>query len=422
MESERPIEKLLRQTAHRRQAQAGERFELHPADRRALQAEVARHYPAPPARTAGWPSWLQVWPRLVWAVGLLVVLGIIVWGLLPDRSPQDADLTLAQAPLHEPEGLAPPPSVSVSPPPSVASGTPAAMPARSPETPERAAANRRQAHEPHPPLAAPEARSESAKPAALAEAYFARREAGALATPPPPAPLPGRSSYADALATDAHSLGKTAALPPPSPAPAASAPEEAVVRSSRTRLKPQTQPAKTLWVRPKAEADPKAPPQTAADSLAILSAFSVEQSGNEIRVVDHDGSVYVGSLSEPLTSPVLADATSRDRRLGAAEASPAPGARRGSTGYAPTQTPDSLWRFRVAGTNLTLKQPVVFSWNFVTNAVPRVSATRSPAAPAAGVQWKQEGASPEAPLRISGLVILENGQVIPINAAPGGTQ
>ena len=419
MEPERPIEQLLRQTAHRRQAQAGERFELHPADRRALQDEVARQYAAPPARTAGWPAWLPLWPRLVWAVGLLAVLGIIVWGILPNRSPQEADLTLAQAPLREPERLAPPPTVP--PPSSVDSGPPAAMLAKSRETPERAAAKPSQADELHPPLATPEVTSESPKSAAPAEAYFARREGEALAAAPP-TPLPRRSSYADALATDARSMGKAAALPPPSPAPTASVPEKSVAPSFGVALKPQTQPAKTIWVRPKAEADPKAAGRTAADSLAILSSFSVEQSGNEIRVVDHDGSVYVGSLSEPATGPVLADAISRDKRLGAAEASPAPGARRGSTGYAPAQTPESVWHFRVAGTNLTLKQSVVFSWNFVTNAIPTLRATRAPATPAAEVQRQPEGGSPGAPLRISGLVILENGKVIPINAAPGGTR
>ncbi len=76
----------------------------------------------------------------------------------------------------------------------------------------------------------------------------------------------------------------------------------------------------------------------------------------------------------------------------------------------------------MAGTNLTLKQSVVFSWNFVTNAIPTLRATRAPATPAAEVQRQPEGASPGAPLRISGLVILENGKVIPINAAPGGTR
>jgi hypothetical protein len=272
MEPERPIEQLLRQTAHRRQAQAGERFELHPADRRALQDEVARQYAAPPARTAGWPAWLPLWPRLVWAVGLLAVLGIIVWGILPNRSPQEADLSLAQAPSHEPERLTPPPTVP--PPSSVASGPPAAMPAKFRETPERAAAKPSQADELHPPLATPEVTSESPKSAAPAEAYFAREKAkrwrGASNPPPPPQFL------SDALATDARSMGKAAALRPPSPAPTSFSPGEVRCPFIRRRSQTPDPTRKNHLGSPQGRSGPQGRWPDRRRPLAILSSFSVE--------------------------------------------------------------------------------------------------------------------------------------------------
>ena len=52
MNDERPIEKLLRRAAQKRSDEAGAPPELHPANRRLLQAEVARQFPptAAPAR------------------------------------------------------------------------------------------------------------------------------------------------------------------------------------------------------------------------------------------------------------------------------------------------------------------------------------------------------------------------------------
>jgi hypothetical protein len=75
--------------------------------------------------------------------------------------------------------------------------------------------------------------------------------------------------------------------------------------------------------------------------------------------------------------------------------------------------------FRVAGTNRTLNQPVVFTWKFVTNAVLEVPPPSLPGTPSAAFQRQPDGTPRVAPWQISGQVILENGKVITINALPG---
>ena len=80
-EPERPIEKLLRAAAKKRRDEAGAPFELHPADRRLLQGEVARKFAKPQRRNPlvrrrSWancgrasPGALPFWPSSVWRCG-----------------------------------------------------------------------------------------------------------------------------------------------------------------------------------------------------------------------------------------------------------------------------------------------------------------------------------------------------------------
>ena len=75
-EPERPIEKLLRAAAKKRRDEAGAPFELHPANRRLLQGEVARKFAKPQRTTLVRRALGQLWPRLAWGVAILAVL---VW-------------------------------------------------------------------------------------------------------------------------------------------------------------------------------------------------------------------------------------------------------------------------------------------------------------------------------------------------------
>ena len=83
-EPERPIETLLRAAAKKRRDEAGAPFALHPADRRVLQQEVARTFAPGKPETRGFAQRLGLWwPQLAAGLGILAVLGLSVWLVLP---------------------------------------------------------------------------------------------------------------------------------------------------------------------------------------------------------------------------------------------------------------------------------------------------------------------------------------------------
>jgi hypothetical protein len=91
----------------------------------------------------------------------------------------------------------------------------------------------------------------------------------------------------------------------------------------------------------------------------VLVSFRVEQTGNNMKVVDADGSVYTGSVQlaqqEPPTDS-LYHATQNN--------APANAAASANNRVTQNQAQQNYF-FRVAGTNRNLKQNVVFSGNFV---------------------------------------------------------
>ncbi len=97
----------------------------------------------------------------------------------------------------------------------------------------------------------------------------------------------------------------------------------------------------------------------------MLANFQVQQNGTAIRVVDADGSVYDGALQ-----PEIAGAQNEQVTAGA---STLPMNREKSIASRdePQQAENSQmaqnYFFRVAGTNLTLKQNVVFAGNLLAN-------------------------------------------------------
>ena len=165
----------------------------------------------------------------------------------------------------------------------------------------------------------------------------------------------------------------------------------------------------------------------------MLVSFQLEQSGQAVRIVDKDGSVYAGSLlaadladrlapteaAKPATAGAP-DALQRRLAPGAAPASPPP-----ASSF--QQTASSFCFFRVAGTNRTLNQKVVFSGKLfgVTNAAAAAtglgnawdggSANRLGATPLIG---GQVGPAPLSPSRIAGKAVIGRGREIEINAVP----
>jgi len=93
-----------------------------------------------------------------------------------------------------------------------------------------------------------------------------------------------------------------------------------------------------------------------AKAVAVLANFQVQQNGSAIRVVDADGSVYDGALQPESAS---------------AQSTPAPAELARKKTVASREEPQQLaqnYFFRVTGTNLTLKQNVVFAGNLVASS------------------------------------------------------
>ena len=96
-EPERPIEKLLRAAAKKRRDDAGAPFELHPADRRLLQGEVARKFAQPERESRSFAELLgQLWPRFAGGVAILAVLALAVRVLLPVPRNDKSEALLAR--------------------------------------------------------------------------------------------------------------------------------------------------------------------------------------------------------------------------------------------------------------------------------------------------------------------------------------
>lgn len=321
MPDERDIEKQLRAAAEQRRKQAGGRFELHPATRRLLQGEVARHRPAS-ARQARGKNFLGLtWMRFATATCTMAILCLGTWSLLRNpSSPAKQQLTMAD-------------------------NKPAPKPASV-------------------------AKMETAGYVQTAATAFARRDRSD-ATPLPAAPAP-------VLVTKADSVGKlldedgSVAL-------------EGLKKNTDATLAlgATAAPAESKW----REVDKLSVSRALvaakdAEQSAVLANFKVTQSGDRIRIVDGDGSVYDGVL--------LAEEVSQKSKTLAADAL--------------RQENSQNFFFRAAGTNLSLRQNVAITGQFM-NAV----------SPAAGAQnylnSAQKQSVGQAGLMKNG-VLISNGRII----------
>jgi len=94
MDPERPIEKLLRQAAEARRTQAGTPQELHLANRRMLQSEIARKFAsAVPHRRSFFELYM---PRLAWSAAVIVGVGLAASLMLPRKNPPRQEMLFAK--------------------------------------------------------------------------------------------------------------------------------------------------------------------------------------------------------------------------------------------------------------------------------------------------------------------------------------
>ena len=96
----------------------------------------------------------------------------------------------------------------------------------------------------------------------------------------------------------------------------------------------------------------------------VLANFRVEQMGRQLRVVDSDGSTYIGETD---LSPATQADTGGSKKEQAVQLFKS-GGKLNQLPTAATSAPQQQAQsnfYRVAGTNRTLNQSVVFTWSFV---------------------------------------------------------
>ena len=393
MEPERKIEKLLRAFAKKRRADAGDAFKLHPATRRMLQGEVARH--AQKAGGAGRSSSVWNWLRVRWALplgfALLICLGVAVfWPAAPSKQDLAFNKAAAPAPAKELPAPVTPPIAGVN--NSAPLPAPSAAPVMldKPTTPAVATTE----------LAYANPQANLLKDKTPAGTLFdetgadrARRQetttgtnstppiatvAGNLASgsvtvlPPPAVAAPPASVPALAGAAGAATTANLALSVPPGGISGAAAEQLAPATSSRALPAAKVAPAAS---------SAKFKSEAAMDSLQInamknsqrfvqapvkknlpvLASFEFQQNGNQISVVDRDGSIYQGTLQSVEQAEKTNSAkTQTTGKLGASQFQ-----QKSFVAENSQQQTAQNYFFRVSGANRSLKQNVVFAGNLI---------------------------------------------------------
>ena len=344
MNDERPIEKQLRRYAKKRRADAGPPGELHPATRRLLQGEVARQMGVERRKTSVesqspsprplWKGWL---PQLAWAVPLFVLVAVGLWSLL-DR-PETKQLALGPAPNKT----------------TTADGS-------------RASKDERRGPDSLPSTAV-----------GTAPADFS----AVKAMPPSPAPVPVRSLNQPAPGPADHGLagknrdaeqalayGAVPDQPVVSLVGAAEQKGEATRSDHYERVRAQTYSQSFANLAPEPLKQKTATVISPPPISPVLANFRVEQTGRQLRVVDGDGSTYLGETD---AAPVVWAGSGGGKKEQVVQLFQSDG-KLTQLPAAATAVPQQQRQtnfYRVAGTNRTLNQTVVFTWNFVamTNAL-----------------------------------------------------
>jgi hypothetical protein len=377
---ERPIEKLLRECGKRRPPPNA--LELHPANRRLLQDEIARTYHRKEARV----SWFgpRLLPKLAWGFcTALSVVALAVWLSVRSDRPTESDQTFARnekilTPAAPANGL-------------VRQKKTEAIPALQSNL-----------------FLADNLRTAAQEPVAST----------ALNVPSTgPLLADGRTMVSmnlaeQELARDTAAKSEFAGAAP-SVASVPTAPAGGVYRyglaSTAAALLKQTSPSTSVqnFVRevPKAGDGQQAQP--------ILASFKFERTGSEIRIIDQDGSVYLGSLGA-FQRQLLLRTARKDQPVAMDSARPITATETSSLPSAVTSPEE--YTFHVAGTNRTLGGPVSFDgkWSILTNAAALTSASKE----VNGGIALDRGIPAAATMggRISGTAIIKGGTAIPINA------
>ena len=467
MDPERPIEKLLRAWANKRRQQAGDAtsFELDEAGRRRLQRAVAEKFTPKKFR---WIEWLplQLHGPLAWGFAVVALVAIAAALLVRLPSHPNKDLMLAK---NEPssrsyQGEAPP-AAAATPAAKATADKPVETPAL--EADRVAEVARGQALRDvsaAPTTAAAEASRRLEVSQANSPSTFQmmtkdmkQSEPTAAAPPPQDALVAGTASRAansramtprlavtqfqgntltereTAAADDTMKLGDVSALQASAArqrldamgATGARAPSGVTTDGASAVLAwDKTPERKGLLL---AQRFVRTAPTNEELSKKvfpngpILVSFQLEQSAQGVRIIDSDGSIYTGSLQPTTAFYRLSSGVEQRPISGTGLAMSKAKVETVAPAAAPVGglAAPAWFSFRVAGTNRSLKQSVVFTGNLysATNASSANNFSTLPAAATLKAPAGQLGL-PLVNSRISGTVSIGNAQPLEINALP----
>ncbi len=290
-EPKQPIETLLEAHARRRRAEGGD-FELHEATRRLLTAEALRVHgraAASPASMSSRSAWSLLWTRLAGAFGVIALMGVAVLVLhqTTPKRPSKAELELAKLSLPDMEKA----EVTAVPAENLLRF---ARSAESVPTPESAASTAVSAEGgaalalmDTAPVLAESSSATALSRAATKDETVAQPPLGATSVPPPAA-APARvqqPSRQTAIAAAVEAKQKVAAPITNGPVVAGSARDAAAGALGSEKRFRRVVAKDGLRRNFQSPALPD-----------VLKNFTVSRMGNRLRVVDQDGSVYLGDL------------------------------------------------------------------------------------------------------------------------------
>jgi hypothetical protein len=342
VEPERDIEKELKAYAQQRRAAAGAPPPLHPANRKALQAEAAQL-----AKSSGSPArpWWQIffgsWPRLAVAGAAVALVVIVTLHLLsPTETRHEGSQSFAEKREQLQTFAAARRSLEES----------KAMPATPPPAQQ-------------PTALAAESRA-AAKTSSIALADTASPPPAPVAAPIAAAPAPSAQALAlnSPASRDRFALSSSGQLAQTtnSLAPPLGVSGGALAGSAQRiyRLTADSEPAALITQRFRRT---NLPVKTAKPFGVsnLLATFKVEQDLDKLRVIDSDGSVYFGFVEQTPEAGNRSDGLVEKELLKKDAMQPKPA------------RPVQAFHFRVSGTNRTLKEEVIFTGNFLAPLAPQ---------------------------------------------------
>ncbi len=405
MESERPIEKLLRACALKRR-QADLPSEMHPVTRKLLQGEVSRQFgQARPKPAANWWSFPAIWPKLAWAGAAAAVVVTVLLVSMPGGKKTNAPELLArndrlEAPtstLENAPALAAADRDALAPVADAQKKLEVAQASRAISSSSGEEAKAKEQPAPASPPALLAQQYQYAKDKAALDAELAKNRELSLAANQPsptsravggPAGVSGGVAGTALAEPSARNYGvpMKAAAPAAAPMPVAvpgqlqpAIPTE--IGFAPTMTQPTARAATpevffadearrvgTLEQEPafrRTDARVGLRSQTSGPQNAVLVSFRVQPTDNGVRIIDADGSVYSGSL-QPTAAPAPTSTAPTARVSGRQLSRPAPAS-------APQVLADTKYSyaFHVSGTNKTLNQKVDFTGQLrlLTNAL-----------------------------------------------------